>query len=138
SLRRLSLACPAILPDIHPFPTRRSSDLLELGQELEDDPVLVVGSVDRRDLARAVGAVERVLELLRSDAQRRRALAVDPHPDLGVLDLEVAGHVVERRLGLEPRLEARAVLVKRRDVGALQRELVLALGEAAPDPHRRW
>src|SRR5439155_620747 len=36
-----------------------------------------------------------------------------------------------------PRLEARAVLVKRRDVGALQRELVLALGEAAPDPHRR-
>ena len=54
--------------------------------ELQDDLVAVVRREDRRDLARAVGAVERVLDLVDADAQRRgSAVAVDLESSSGFL-----------------------------------------------------
>ena len=51
--------------------------------------------VDGRDPAVAVGAVERALDLLGGDAERRRLVAVDVDVDLRVLDLQVAGDVLQ-------------------------------------------
>ena len=50
---------------------------LELRRELEQHLVLVDRRVDRRDPARAVGVVERVLDLVGGDAERRRLVAID-------------------------------------------------------------
>src|SRR5436190_23296445 len=57
--------------------------------DLEDDPVLVRGRVDRRHLLRAVGGAERALDLIRRDAERGRLVAVDVHEDLWTRDLQV-------------------------------------------------
>ena len=70
---------------------------LELGRELHDDLVLVGRRVDRRDLARAVGGVERVLDRLRRDAERGGAVAVDLDVDLRVAQLQVGRHVLQAR-----------------------------------------
>src|SRR5437016_2217684 len=37
---------------------------LVFGQQLDDHPILIVRRVDRRDLARAIGVIERLLDLL--------------------------------------------------------------------------
>ena len=82
-------------PPFHVQALQRREVALELGQQLEDHPVLVVGGEDGRDLARAVGVVQRLLDLLGSDAQRGGALAIDLHVYLRVRDLEVGCDVLE-------------------------------------------
>ena len=57
------------------------------GVELQDDPVLVRRRVDRGHLARAVGAVERALDLLGAHAKGRGLVAVDVDGDLRAHDL---------------------------------------------------
>ena len=51
--------------------------LLEARQHLQHDVVLVQGAEDRRDLALAEGAVERLVDGLRQHTQARGAVAVD-------------------------------------------------------------
>jgi hypothetical protein len=63
---------------------------LILRQHLQDHHVLIGGGVNYRDLARAVGAEERVLHLIRRDAQRDGAVAVDIHHHLRAGNLHVA------------------------------------------------
>ena len=58
---------------------------LVLGQQLHDYPVLVVRGVDRADLPRTVGVVERVLDLITSMPSAAARSAVDRHLDLGFL-----------------------------------------------------
>ena len=86
------------------------------------------GRVDGADLPRAVRVVERVLDLVDVDAERRGPVAVDADLDLRVLDLQVAGDVGEPRDVVQPLLERGGALVQGVDVGALQGELVQALG----------
>jgi hypothetical protein len=57
------------------------------GIELHDDPVLVRRRVDRRDLARPIAAVERVLDLIGAHPQHRRLVAIDVDRDLRARDL---------------------------------------------------
>ena len=106
-------------------------------KQLEDHPILIVGRVDRRDLARAVRVVQRLLDLLHRHAQGGGAVAVDPHAHLRVLDLQIGCHVLQRGDAAQHPLEVRGVVVQRVDVGALQGELVLGLGRAPPDTDRR-
>ena len=70
---------------------------LELRRELEQHLVFVDRRVDRRDPARAVGVVERVLDLVGGDAERRRLVAIDLDVDLRAGDLEVAREILEAR-----------------------------------------
>ena len=58
---------------------------LVLRQQFHDDPVLVGRRVDREIWRCAVGVVERVLDLLRRDAERRGLVAVDVDFELRVL-----------------------------------------------------
>ena len=111
---------------------------LVLGQQLHHHPVLVVGRVDGADLPGPVGVVERVLDLVHVDAQRRGPVPGDRHLDLGVLDLKVAGDVGESRNVMQTLLQCGGALVQCLDVGALQGELVVALEDPASDvDHRR-
>jgi hypothetical protein len=73
------------------------------------------------------------LDLLRRDAQRRGAVAVDLHLHLRILDLEIAGDVGEQRNLGEPPFELRRLAVQRIEIGALQRVLVEALARAGAD-----
>ena len=109
----------------------RAGVRLELRSQLHDDLVLVVGRVDRRDLARAVGRVERVLDLLGSDPEGGRLVPVDNDVDLRVGELQVARHVLDAGDAAHLLLELRRVLVELRRVRVLERVLVLALGEAS-------
>ena len=76
---------------------------------LEDDVVLVRRRVDGGDLPRAVGVVERGLDLVGGDAEGGGLVAVDLHEDLRVGDLQVAGHIGEagQRRASSPRSSAR-------------------------------
>ena len=64
---------------------------LVLRRDLQDHPVLVARRVDGGDLARTVGVVQRVLDLLGGDAERGRLVAVD-------VDARPAGCVICRSL----------------------------------------
>ena len=87
---------------------------LVLGQQLDDDPVLVVVGQDGRGLRGAVRVVQRRLDLGRRHAECRGTIPIDGHPDFGVPDLEVArdvrelrqqqGHVLDRRTRGDPSL----------------------------------
>ena len=69
------------------------------GQDLQDHYVLIGRRVDDGDLALAVGAEERVLDLLRRDAERDGAIAIDIHHHLRAGDLHVAVDVHEAGQG---------------------------------------
>ena len=66
---------------------------LETILHLQDNPVFVVRSVDRRDLALAVGAVKGAFDSLRCHSQSRCLIAVDDDVSLRILNLQVAGDV---------------------------------------------
>jgi hypothetical protein len=57
---------------------------LEARIDLEDHLVVVRRLIDRRDLARAEGAVERVLDLVEGDAELRRLVAIDIDDGLAI------------------------------------------------------
>ncbi len=97
---------------------------LILRQHLQDHLVLVGGSVDHRNLACAVGAEERVLHLVRRDAQRDGAVAVDIHHHLRAGDLHVAADVHEPRQGAHFVGELWRPLVNLLEIHALQGHLV--------------
>ena len=59
--------------------------------------VLIVGREDRRDLALAIGGIESVFHLIGGDAKRRGLVPVDHDVDLRILDLQVAGDVLQAR-----------------------------------------
>ena len=69
--------------------------------ELHDHPVLVGRRIDGRHLALPVGIVERVLNGLGGDAERRGLVAVDVDRDLRQGDLQVAGDVDQSGQRLE-------------------------------------
>ena len=89
----------------------------------------------------AVGGVQRVLDLVGGDAQRRRLIAIDVDVDLRIGDLEIAGDVLQQLLELGSLRSLASSLGASRYSssmsGALQGELILALGELPADANRR-
>ena len=69
------------------------------------------GRVDLRDLPRAVGVVERGLDLVHRQAERRHAVAIDVDLDLRVVEAQIAVDVFDAGDLLDLRLEQR----RRRD-----------------------
>ena len=66
---------------------RASGSAWNSRRQLEQHLVFVDRRVNRRDPARAVGVVERVLDLVGGDAERRRLVAIDVDVDLRARDL---------------------------------------------------
>src|SRR5581483_2589772 len=116
--------------------------VLEPGIELDNHLVLVVGRIDRGNLAGRIGIPERFFELalrnsLGGDPQRRGAVAVHDDLQLRIFELEIAGHIAKVRQRPQPLLEQRGAPIKLRRVRALQRELIQASAEPAADPNPR-
>src|SRR2546429_8158946 len=86
----------------------------------------------RRDLTRPVCVVERFLDLLGGDAERRGPVPVDGPRGLRIRDLEIARDIDQVRRLLELRQDPRRIVVQR-GVRALERELIQALGTTAAD-----
>ena len=113
---------PRIRTDVQQRHRRRI--VLKLRRHLQDDLVLVVRRVDLRDLSRAVGVVQRVLDLVRRESQRRDLVPVHVDRDLRVLQQQVAADVLQPRQLPDLFLHQRRVLVQLGGVGVLQRELI--------------
>ena len=103
------------------------------GLDLHDHLVLVVGCIDRGDLPRAVGRVQGVLDRLHRDPVGGGLVPVDLDVDLRILDLQIRGHIHQRRYLAHLGLENRRHPVELIRVRALQRELILALGHPSAD-----
>ena len=104
---------------------------------LEDDVVFVVGRVDGRGLALAVGAVKSVFHGLWRDTQSRGLVAVHNDVGLGIPDLQIGGDVREARQLRHPGGEGLRIFVEILRLRTYQGELVLALGHLAADADRR-
>ena len=63
------------------------------GSHFENHLVFIGRLIDQRHLPVAVGAHQRVLNLLRRDAERQRAIAIDVDHHLRAGDLQIAVHV---------------------------------------------
>ena len=105
----------------------------ELRLHFQDDLVVVRRHVDGADLARAIGVVELVADLIDGDAVDRGLLAVDIDRHLRVLDVEVGGDVEQARHLLDLVAHLRRQPVERLGVAALHHVLILALGNPAAD-----
>ena len=105
----------------------------ELRLHFQDDLVVVRRHVDGADLARAIGVVELVADLIDGDAVDRRLLAVDIDRHLRVLDVEVGGDVEQARQLLDLVAHLGRQPVQRLGVAALHHVLILALGNPAAD-----
>ena len=115
----------------------RDRVLLVAGLQLQDHPVLVSRGVDRRDLSGAVGVVERVLDLVRREPERRGPVPVDVDDDLRAGGLEVRVDVLEPGQLADPLEEDGGPLGQLLEVRALHGVLVGRLGDGAPDGHGR-
>ena len=82
------------------------------GLHLQDYLIFIRGGINRRDLARAIGAVQRVFDLLRGNAERRGFVAIDIDVELWILDLNVARHVEQLRQGCDPSLQQFGISVE--------------------------
>ncbi len=119
-------------------PPQRRRILLVRWLHFQNHLVFVRRGVDSRDLPRAVGVVERVFDLLRRDAERRRLVAIDVHVELRILDLNVAGHIQQLRQGRDLFLQFRSLRVKFISIRTLQRQLVRTLRDLSAHLHERW
>ena len=107
---------------------------LQLGRSFEDDAVLVELGEHRRDLALSERVVERVVDLLRRDAEARRRAPVDDDARLKPRVLHVARDVAQLGQALQLLDESRDPRVQLGGVGVL--EAVLVLRPADPVLHR--
>src|ERR1019366_2620652 len=107
--------------------------VLEFRQQFYDDVVLIVGRVYGADLAGTVRGIESIGNLSRRQSQCVRFIVVDFHGELRVLDLQVAGNILQLRKCAESTLQLGRILVELRRVGRLQRVLVLRLGQRSAD-----
>ena len=113
---------------------QRSRVQLILRINLEDDVVLVVLLVQRRDLPLAEGVVQRVVDRLRRNAEPGRRVAVDDEISLQAARLQVAIDVGQFRTLAELVDQPGRPVIKRVEIGGLQRVLILGTAEAATDP----
>ena len=111
---------------------RAERALVGLGRrrDLHDHLVAVGGRVDRRHLALAEGAVQARAHGVDRHAERVGAVAVDLQARLQALQLRVARHVAEERIGAQLLLQALRPIGDLVGLDALQDVLVLALAEA--------
>src|SRR5664280_1914669 len=107
---------------------------LQLGLPFENDAVLVELSEHRRDLALPERVVERVVDLLRCDAEPRRRVPVDDDARLKSRVLHVARDVAQLGQAFQLLDESRDPRVQLGGVGVL--EAVLVLRPADPILHR--
>ena len=116
---------------------QRRRILLILGLYFENDFVFVGGGVDGRNLARAVGVVERVFDLLGADAERRRLIAIDVDIKLRIPDLNIAGHVQQLRQVADFFQQHIGAGVKLVSIRPLQSQLIRTLRDLAAHLHQR-
>ena len=90
--------------------------------------ILIRSAVDRADLPAAERVEQRLLDLLRTDAQRSRAITQHPHLYLGVPQLQVARHVSYQRQRPQTRLHLLARLVQTLQIGSGHHEQIIAGG----------
>src|SRR6185436_10891881 len=83
------------------------------------------------------GVVERVLDLIGGDAERRGLVAIDLDVDLRARDLEVAGEILEAWHHGERRLQLARRGVQFLAIWRLHRVLIQALADLSADPDRR-
>src|SRR5207253_11428149 len=110
---------------------------LELWFQLGDDFVFVIGRVDGGNEPRTVCGVQRLLDLLRGYAQGRGFVAINVNADLRVLDLQIAGDILQLRELAQLALQLGNVVIQFGDIRALQRILILALGQVAANADGR-
>src|SRR5512144_2868464 len=115
---------------------RRGVHLI-LRLKFDDHSVLIVRSVDGRDLPGSVSVEQNALDLIRSDAKSLRLIAVYFDIHLRILNLKVGGQVLKARQLTDLRLKYWCVLVELLGIGALQSELIQAFGQLSADPYRR-
>src|SRR2546422_67939 len=82
---------------------RRRVELVLILQ-LRDHAIGIIGGIDSRDLALAVGRVKRVFHLVRVDAESRRVVTINLHIYLWVLDLKIAGYILQQLLIKNPQV----------------------------------
>ncbi len=99
---------------------------------LGDHAVSIVRRINGRDLPLAVCGIQSIFHLAGGNAERCSFVPVDLHVDLRIRDLQIAGHVLQKRSELRVRAQfgfkLGSVLIELVGVGVLQRELILALG----------
>ena len=104
--------------------------LLILRQHLEQDAVLVGGRVDGGRELRAECVVEHAGDVVPVQTQRRGTVAIENHIDARVLDLQIAGHLLQARQPADDALQLGGFGVKLLGVRPIEREVVTALGHA--------
>ena len=91
--------------------------------------------INRRDLPLAEGIVERVVDVLRSDAKPARRIAIDIDEQSEAVVLLIARDIAQFGYLLHPVHEARSPQIQQRLVGRIER--VLVLSPADPVFHRQ-
>ena len=119
--------------------SQRRRILLIFRLDLQDNLVLVGARIDRRDLLRAISAVERILDLLRCDAQGRCFIAIYFDVELRIVLLNVTGHVQQSRQRLPSFCSnSSALLYNSFSIRSLQSQLIRTLGHLAAHLDQRW
>ena len=115
---------------------------MELRIELEDNLILIVRRIDRRDLPGRISAPKRFLDLalrdpLSGNAHARSFVPVQNDLELRILELQVAADIAKISHRAQPFLELRRGAIELGCVGALQRKLIQTSAEPAADPNHR-
>jgi len=101
---------------------------LVLGLQLSNDVVAVVVRVNDGELALPIGCIERILDLLRADAQRASLITVNDHIDLRTLNLQVGIYVFQQGRLRELLSKYRRIPIQFSSVCTFQRHLIEAIG----------
>ena len=97
---------------------------LVLGRDFKNHLVLACRAVDRRDLARAVGTLQCVLDLRETESVAGNLVAINLDFDDGPLVVEIAGDVDKTRQLANFAEQHLCPVIKLLEIGALQRVLV--------------
>ena len=116
--------------DRHIHVSQRSRILLIAGRHFENHVELIGLRIDRRYLPLAEGIVERVVDVLRGDAQPARRIAIDIDHQSEAVVLLIARDVAQFGNLLHLVHQARSPQIQQRLVGRIERVLILRPADA--------
>src|SRR5262249_30908464 len=108
---------------------KRVEALLQLGKNLQNQPISIELGEKLSDLALPVGVIEGVVDRLRGDSKPCGLVAIDGDLELRRPRQKIARHVVQLRQGPQLVLELLRPLDKFGDIRILERELERGTGE---------
>src|SRR5215831_20548620 len=119
-------------------PTQGSRVLLEFRFYFHNNHVFVGSGIDGRNLPCAVSIVQRIFNLLGSDAERRCLVTINVNVQLRVVNLNVAGDVEQTRQRTHLFQKFIGTRVELVSIWPLQRQLIGTLGNLATYLNQRW